>query len=206
MKFNYYALKLVGVCVVVFLMQIVFDRYGFTDFLILNGNSYTEIWRFVTSIFLHADITHIIYNMIALALFGSILEKIIGGKKFLLVFFLSGIIANVIAVNFYSSSLGASGAIYGVLGTLLIIRPFMIVFAFGLPMPMIVAGLIWVGGDLVGLFIPSNVGHIAHISGMMVGIIMGFIYRNRFREEKRIVGGIILDENKMRDWEDIYLR
>lgn len=204
MKFNYYAIKIVGICVLVFVLQIIFS--GFTEMFVLNQNAYSEIWRFLSSIFLHADITHLIYNMFALALFGSILERIVGGKRFLLIYFASGIIANIFAINFYTSSLGASGSIYGVLGALVIIRPLMTVFAFGLPMPMLIAGFLWAAGDLIGLFIPSNTGHIAHLSGMAVGIIIGAYLRRMYGEEKRVIGGIILDENRMRRWEDAYLR
>jgi len=88
---------------------------------------YYEIWRFVSAIFLHDGIIHLIYNLFALALFGFILEKLIGSKRFLIVFFASGIIANLIAVNFYNSSLGVSGAIYGILGCLVILKPLMMI-------------------------------------------------------------------------------
>ena len=59
-------------------------------------------------------------------------------------FFISGILANLISVNFYNSSLGASGAIFGVIGALVVVRPWMFVWAFGLPLPMIVAGILLV--------------------------------------------------------------
>jgi len=120
---------------------------------------------------------HLLYNLFALALFGSILEKFAGGKKFLLIFFLSGIFANVIAVNFYPSSLGASGAIYGILGALAIIKPLMIVWAFGLPMPMFIASILWTIGAVLGIFMPGNVGHIAHLSGIFIGVLFGIILR-----------------------------
>ena len=152
---------------------------------------------------------HLIYNGFALALFGSMLEKFIGGKRFLLVFFACGIVANIISINFYNSSLGASGAIYGIFGTLVLIRPFMLVWAFGLPMPMLVAGILWAGGDLIGLFIPSNVGHIAHLSGMLLGLILGAVFRkyylnvNRRGQEGR---DMHMDEISMRRWEEDYLK
>jgi len=207
MKFRFYALKLTLICVIIFILQLVFP--GFTDFFILNERSFFEIWRFLTSIFLHGGFGHLIYNGFALALFGSMLEKFIGGKRFLLVFFACGIVANIISINFYNSSLGASGAIYGIFGTLVLIRPFMLVWAFGLPMPMLVAGILWAGGDLIGLFIPSNVGHIAHLSGMLLGLILGAVFRkyylnvNRRGQEGR---DMHMDEISMRRWEEDYLK
>jgi membrane associated rhomboid family serine protease len=146
------------------------------------------------------------YNLFALALFGSILEHIIGSRRFLVLFLAAGILANILAVFFYPSSLGASGAIFGVLGALVVLRPGMIVWAFSLPMPMFLAGIIWAIGDLIGLFIPSDVGHIAHLAGMGIGIIYGFFVRGRFKEFRRSSRSFVLDERAMRDWEDNYMR
>ncbi len=61
---------------------------GFTDLFVLDGNSFSQIWRFVSAIFLHSGVSHILYNLFELALFGSILEKLVGAKTFLLIFFL----------------------------------------------------------------------------------------------------------------------
>ena len=175
-KFKFYALKFCLLCIIVFILQ---QISGFTELFVLNNKALYnyEYWRFLTSIFLHGSTIHLLYNLFALALFGSILEKFIGGKKFLLVFFLSGIFANIIAINFYDSSLGASGAIYGILGALTILRPLMVVWAFGLPMPMFIAAILWTIGAVLGIFMPSNIGHIAHLSGIFIGVLFGIILR-----------------------------
>ena len=207
MKFNFYALKICVVCVIVFIFQYLVA--GLTDMLILNKLAYFEVWRFFTSLFLHADIGHLFYNMFALALFGSMLERMIGDKRFLIVYFSAGIIANIFALQFYDSSLGASGAIYGIIGALVIVRPSLMVWAFGFPMPMFIAGILWAVGDIIGLFMPSNVGHIAHLGGMIIGLILGYAFKKYYLQhfgENRIVGGAILDENRMRNWEDAHLR
>src|SRR3989338_10954625 len=98
---KFYALWLSAICILFFILQIAIP--GFTDALVLNQQSFIEPWRFVTAIFLHGDITHLIYNLFALVLFGLILEKLIGSRKFLIVFIFSGIFANLISVNFYDS-------------------------------------------------------------------------------------------------------
>ena len=209
MKFRFYALKLCLFMILVFLVQLFI--LGFTDFFVLNGQAWTQIWRFLTSVFLHASLTHLIYNLFALALFGSILESIVGGRKFLLIFILTGLLANVIAVNFYASSLGASGAIFGVIGALVAIRPFLLVWAFGLPMPIFVAGLLWGVGDLMGAYgffsgnPIDNTGNIAHLSGMFFGFVFGLLFRERvIRKIKRQKAR--LDEREVRRWEDSYLK
>lgn len=202
-KFRFIALWLCALCVALFIVQLVFP--SFTEFFLLNSNAWYEPWRFFSAIFLHGGVGHLLYNCFALALFGSILERLVGSRKFLIIFFVTGVIANLISVNFYSSSLGASGAIFGVIGALIVIRPTLVVWAFGLPMPLFVAGIVWVVGDVIGIFVPSGIANIAHLSGLVIGLIFGALYRNwnvsRFKREK-----IVIDERSIRDWEDRYLR
>jgi len=210
MKNRYITLWLALACIIIFVLQLIIP--GFTDYLILNQNALSgEIWRFVTAIFLHGSFSHLLLNMFALILFGLILESLIGSRRFLVVFLVSGVIANVISVFFYSSSLGASGAIFGVLGALTIIRPMMTIFVYYLPMPMFIAAIIWIGIDLWGIVNPSNVGNIAHLSGIVVGFIAGFYYRIKHFKKEKIkdnysISRIHIPEKEMRNWEDRFMR
>ena len=104
MKFRFYALKLCGFIILVFLAQSLIS--GFTELFILDGSSWWQVWRFISAIFLHDGLTHLIYNLFALILFGNLLEVLIGGRRFLAIFLISGILANLVAINFYSNSLG----------------------------------------------------------------------------------------------------
>lgn len=176
-KFGFYALKLCGWMFLIFIIQLLWQ--GFTETFLLDSEHYSQIWRFVTAIFLHGGFAHLLYNLFALGLFGSMLERLIGGKRFLILFFVTGVLANIFSINFYDSSLGASGAIFGVIGALVAIKPLTVVWAFGLPMPLFIAGTLWVTGDLIGLFIPSNVANLAHLSGIFFGLILGFVYRKK---------------------------
>ncbi|OGJ15451.1 hypothetical protein A3K73_04235 [Candidatus Pacearchaeota archaeon RBG_13_36_9] len=203
-KFRFYALWLCLICVGVFIVQTVSP--GFTDAFVLNQASYFQPWRFLTSVFLHGSFAHLLYNLFALALFGSILEKLIGGKKFLTVFFLSGLLANLVAVNFYSSSLGASGAIYGILGCLAVIKPKMAVWVYSLPMPMFLAAILWIAGSIIGIFIPDNTGHIAHLSGIIIGLLFGLFVRLKIPRKISYTRKIEIPESYMRDWEKVYMR
>ena len=206
MKIKYYALWLSLIIIIVFVIQLMFS--GFTDLFILDQNHFLEIWRFFSAIFLHASLAHLISNLFALALFGTILEGIIGSRRLLLIFITSGLIANIIAINFYPLSLGASGAIYGILGALIIIRPMMTVWVYSLPVPMFVAGIFWVGAGILGLFAPSDVGDIAHLSGIAIGFIFGLFYRAKINSYADNIkrNRIIIDENSMRRWEDVYIK
>ena len=207
-RFGFYFLWLSLVCIVMFIFQNLFS--GFTDLFILNLKAVYEfqIWRFVSSIFLHGGTVHLLYNLFALLLFGFILERKLGSIRFLLVFFASGILANVIAVNFYPSSLGASGAIYGILGCLAVIAPMMIVWAFGLLMPMFIAAILWVLGGVLGVFGfgSGDVGYIAHLSGIFVGILLGIFFRIRHVKPGVSPDKIKIPDNYIMDWEERYMR
>jgi membrane associated rhomboid family serine protease len=107
--------------------------------------------------------------MFALALFGSIFEKHVGSRTFLMVFFMGGFASTIADMIFYGSTLGASGAIFAVLGCLAIFRPRQVVWAMGVPMYIIVAFVIWALIDLVGLYNPGNIAHASHLAGMAYG-------------------------------------
>lgn len=202
---QYWSVRLVLIITAVFVLQNIFP--AITDnFSLVSVRALAEPWMFLTGIFLHADLMHLLYNMFALALFGAILESIVGSRSFLAVFFISGAIASAAAFFFYPASLGASGAIFGILGALAILRPRMTVW-FYVPMPMIVAIFVWVAIDLLGFFYPSGVANAAHLAGLAFGMIAGFALRKRFGERlpKKRNNHEISDE-KFRRWEDEWVK
>ncbi len=203
MTFKGIALWFTGICIIVFIIQNFIG--GFTEALLLNQSAFIQPWRFLTAIFLHGSLPHLLYNGFALALFGSMLEALIGSKRFSLVFFVTGIGANLVAMPFYDSALGASGAIFGILGALILLRPGMMVLVYGLPMPMFIAGILWVAGDVLGLFVPSNIANLAHLGGIFLGFIFGAYYRNILPREPRRPQSLQFNEQNMRAWEDHYL-
>ncbi len=204
-KIKFYSLWFLLVSIIVFILQISFE--GFTELFVLNSNALTgEYWRFITAMFLHGSAVHLFYNLFALFFFGVALEKLIGSRKFLFVFFASGIIANIISVNFYASSLGASGAIMGIIGTLTIIKPLMMVWAFGLILPMFIAAILWVIGDILGVFMPSNVGNIAHLSGIGIGFLIGLVLRKYVRKRTKKVKKVVIPDYYMTGWEKRYMK
>ena len=208
-KIRFYFLWLSLICIGVFILQNLPGIPGFTDLFILNQKAIQDlqVWRFLTAIFLHGSIMHLTYNLFALLFFGFSLEKRIGSKKFLLVFLSSGIIANIIAVNFYTNSLGASGAIYGILGCLVILAPFSFVWAFGLIMPLFIAVGLWIAGDILrtlGMSNPNNIGSIAHLSGIAVGILIALFLKPKIKTTK--TKKIEIPDNYIRFWEERYIK
>jgi membrane associated rhomboid family serine protease len=175
-------LWLIAVCVVVFIIQQftnITDALSFTP-----ATALSQPWTFVTAIFLHASITHILFNMLALFFFGIYLERRISKRSFILIFFLAGIIGNIwymlTSTDPMISALGASGAIYGIMGTLAVLEPKSTVFVYGIPMPMFAAAIVWFGLNFFGLLGP-DIGYGAHIGGLVFGIAAGFYFRFRLR-------------------------
>ena len=200
MKFNrYLALKLTGLLVVIFILQLIFPVI--TElFRLESADVLVRPWILLTSVFLHGSFGHLLLNGFALALFGSILENIIGSRKFLYVFLISGLFASILASFFYNAALGASGAIFGVLGMLTVLRPTMTVWVSYLPMPMWVAAIVWAAQDVLGVFIPDNVANFAHLGGLGVGLVIGFFYKEKkFKVPKR--KDIMLSKEEIEDFE-----
>ncbi|MEK6968373.1 MAG: rhomboid family intramembrane serine protease [Nanoarchaeota archaeon] len=182
-NFSYSAIWLLAIMTVSFAAQSFIP--GFTEIFVLNSSKvFSEPWRLVTAIFLHGSIVHLLMNSFALFLFGLILEKEIGTKKFLMLFFASGITASFGAALFYPSSLGASGAIYGILGMLGVLRPGMTVWVSYVPMPMAIAIVVWAVIDLFGFLVPSNIANAAHLSGLFLGVVIGLLYRKIYPKPK----------------------
>ncbi len=193
------ALWLSGICIAVFILQ---EIFGTEPFLLVNSLKWSEPWRLLASIFAHGSPAHLLSNIFALSLFGLILEGRIGSRMFLWFFLLSGVIINIFSP--YERSLGASGAIYAVIGALVILRPAMVVWVQWLPMPMVVAGLVWLLQDVFGLFYPSGVANAAHISGLFLGAGAGVAWRKTFGDKisfgKKSVKDPVL-ERQLDDWE-----
>src|SRR3989338_5452640 len=201
MKYNIRAaLWLSFVIFVIFLLQVLIE--GFTGYFILDtGIVLLKGYTLITAIFLHSGIPHLFYNLFGLALFGSILEHIICSKKFLILFFVSGLAASLVSIPFYARVLGASGAIFGILGMLGILRPKLTVWLYSMPMPMIAALFVWGAGDVLGIFVPTGTANIAHLGGLAAGVVVGLVYRTQFMEKKEKREKVFIDEDKVKEWE-----
>ena len=154
------------------------------DVLIAYGAKYNQAilegqyWRFVTPIFLHANILHVGLNMLNLIVLGVFVERIFGHLRFLLIYLVTGVIS--IVASFYFApqeiSVGASGAIFGLVGAYSLFV-FIHRKAFrrgGIP------ALLWlvliIGINLgIGLVIP-NVDNYAHLGGFLSGCILGWFF------------------------------
>ncbi len=145
-------------------------------------------WTFITSMFMHGSSGHLLGNMLFLFLLGGILEQILGWRKYLAIYFVSGLIGGMLVLFFIpsmTSVVGASGAIFGVIGASIILRPWDIIYFDFIPMPIIVFGGLYVLLNLLAMmnfplavaYIGENVAYSAHFGGAIGGIIFGLYFR-----------------------------
>jgi membrane associated rhomboid family serine protease len=148
------------------------------------------IWQLATYMFLHGGIWHILFNMLALWMFGSDLETSWGTRQFLRFYFVTGIGAGVcvVVLNYIFRSpniatLGASGAIYGILMAWAVLWPDRIIlFSFLFPMKVKYFVMIFGAIELLNSFnVNSGVSSFAHLGGMAFGYVFLKMPRRRGR-------------------------
>ena len=136
------------------------------------------LWQLITYIFLHGGISHILFNLLALWMFGGELESYWGPSKFLRFFLICGIGAGICTVIFspqqFIPVIGASGAIYGILlafGWLFPNRLIYIYFLFPIPAKyfVIIFGLIELYASLQGT--GGGIAHLTHLGGLLFGLL-----------------------------------
>jgi membrane associated rhomboid family serine protease len=172
---------LILICVVVFFGQLILGPQ-FESLIALHPASLIDApWMVFTSMFAHGDMQHLFFNMFALFIFGGALERRLGKGNFLLLYLVSGVIGSVgfmLLNSPFQSALGASGAIYGAIGGVALLMPNMIIYLMGVPMPMYVAGFVYVIIELVGLGAADGIAHSAHLIGLFGGVGMAALLRN----------------------------
>jgi rhomboid protease GluP len=139
-----------------------------------------ELWRLITSMFLHGDALHLFSNMVSLLIFGSYIELSFSKVKFVLIYFVSGFLGSLFTVFLLplnTISLGASGAVFGLIGAALSI---LIVERNN---PLIILGLIYVFYFVFSSFSPG-INYFAHIFGLLGGFVTGYLLRRNKRNEQ----------------------
>jgi membrane associated rhomboid family serine protease len=139
-------------------------------------------WTLVTNLFIHANIGHILANMVTLFFFGSFFCRLVGVRNFLITYFVGGMLGNILfillAPSSYSIAIGASGAIYALAGALVVMMPSLrVLLFFVFPMPLWVVVLLFF---VFWSFIPG-IAWQGHLGGLVFGLAMGFFLRRRGR-------------------------
>ncbi|GGM31553.1 rhomboid protease GluP [Paraliobacillus quinghaiensis] len=150
-----------------------------TDILLQFGAKYNpaiidgEWWRIISSMFLHIGLLHLVMNMLALHIVGSIVEQIYGSKRFLIIYFFAGIMGGLtsFALNPQLAA-GASGAIFGLFGALLFFgfhhqRIFFQTMGWNV--------IVIIAFNIVFGFVVQQIDNGAHIGGLIGGLIASSI-------------------------------
>jgi membrane associated rhomboid family serine protease len=143
-------------------------------------------WQLVTYLFMHANIWHLFMNMFALWMFGMELENIWGSKRFLSYYLMCGIgagISNILIAPLFTSMLlptiGASGAVYGILvafGMLFPNRQIFVYFLFPIKAKYFV--IIYMAIELLSVGSNSGIAHAAHLGGGIIGFVYLLLLKN----------------------------
>jgi membrane associated rhomboid family serine protease len=169
-----YSFLLLFLISISFVLQLLIP--GYTQQLMLIPTLVLERpWTLITHIFLHGSFEHIFFNMLFFVFFGPVLERKIGSSKFLLIFFLSGIVAGIgWSLTSVNPIVGASGALSGIFATLTVLMPRMrVYFFFLIPMEMWMVLVLFAIYDFVMIGSADMIAHTAHLSGLFFGLFAG---------------------------------
>lgn len=143
--------------------------------LVLEG----EMWRLITAVLIHGSASHLLINLMILAFAGYLLEPVAGGKPMLLVYFCSGVTGSMASIWAYEgiTSVGASGAVFGMIGSLL-------VFAYRREVPeskrlpvLFLTGVVLTSAALMGS--STHTDNAAHLGGLLSGSLITLLMRHR---------------------------
>ena len=162
---------------------------------ILQGKYF---WTFLTSMFMHGGFFHIFANMLSLFFIGSLVERILGARRYLFFYLISGLLAGAFFVlssllftsDMNSYAVGASGALFGLVGFLMIITPNLPVYVMFIPIPIKMKYA--APGILVVLWVISAAGNLpigntAHLGGLLIGIAYGLYLRKSYKNKTKYI-------------------
>ena len=161
------------------------------------------LWTFLTSMFMHGGFFHLFVNMFSLFFLGTFLQRILGQKRYLWFYLISGlfagiffVLASLIPVQFFSAdfdvfAVGASGALFGLIGLMMLLTPNLPVYIMFIPIPIKIKYA--APGMLVLLWLISVTGNIpigntAHFGGLIAGLVYGLYLRNRYKNKIKKMG------------------
>jgi len=154
------------------------------------------LWTFLTSMFMHGGVFHLFVNMLSLFFIGSLVEKILGQKRYLGFYLISGLFAGLFFVlfslvfpaDFNAYAVGASGALFGLVGILVLLTPNLPVYVMFIPIPIKMKYA--APGLLIVLWIISattslGIGNTAHLGGLLCGLAYGLYLRTKYPNKIR---------------------
>ena len=188
------------VCFILFTF-LLSSNIKFLDYIALQPSSILQlnyVWTFATSMFMHGGFFHLFVNMLSLFFIGSLVEKILGPKRYLWTYLATGLFAGLFFVfssliftaNFEVYAVGASGALFGLIGLLMLLTPDLPVYIMFIPIPIKIKYA--APGILILLWVISAVGDVpigntAHLGGLLLGLAYGIYLRKKYKNKTQYI-------------------
>lgn len=200
---NFLLILINVLCFILFSILIYFNS-NFLDYIALKPSNIINkfyLWTFITSIFMHGGVFHLFANLFSLIFVGSFTEKILGKKRFLFFYLFAGLFAGIFFVlislffpsDFGSYAVGASGALFGLIGLLMIITPNLPVYIMFIPIPIkmkFAAPAMLIFLWLISIFGEVPIGNTAHLGGLIIGLVYGFYLKNKYKNKTKYISKI----------------
>ena len=173
----------------------------FLDYIAIKPSNILQgkyLWTFLTSMFMHGGFFHLFVNMLSLFFIGSLVEKILGKKRYLWFYLIAGLFAGLFFIltsyilktdlNIYA--VGASGALFGLVGLLMFLTPDLPVYIMFIPIPIKMKYA--APGILILLWIISALGNVplgntAHLGGLILGLAYGIYLRKKYKNKTKYI-------------------
>lgn len=178
--------------------QAIFEKYKFNVGAVNNRKEYL---RLLSAGFLHADIMHLLFNMMTLYFFGPVILEGFGNLGFIIIYIGSILLGNIFSLFIYQkqpwySAIGASGGVSGVLFAAIAMAPTMSLYLFFIPIPIpgFVFGLLYFGYSVYMMLNPKqwdNLGHAAHLGGAFFGLVYAIANQPEAALENSLFIGIM---------------
>jgi len=178
--------NLIVLNVVIFIASLLYSAIIQNYALYPTSNPNFQPYQVLTSMFLHGGFLHLAFNMFMLWSFGNQLERVIGQRKFLIVYFLSGLVSSIFWMYLGTGpAVGASGALSGLFAAFIFIAPeAKVMLMFIIPMKLKYAfygfaafSLVFGLASLVNPSLGFGIGHFAHLGGLIGGYILTYWWK-----------------------------
>lgn len=176
----------------------IFEKYKFNVGAIQNRKEYI---RLLSAGFLHADIMHLVFNMMTLYFFAPIVVEGFGNLGFLIIYFGSILLGNIFSLFLYQkqpwySAIGASGGVSGILFASIAMIPALKIYMFFIPIgiPGFIFGLLYFSYSVYMMLNPKqqdNIGHAAHLGGAFFGLVYAIVNQPEKAIENSMYIGIM---------------
>ena len=196
-----FTITMIVLNIVIFIISLFLSEQILTQFLNYPSDIFTtRSYSLITAGFLHANLSHLLGNMLALFIFGRVVERTLGTLKTSFIYvgalLLSTTFTSVIhslILNDNTPGLGASGAIMGLIAAAILLNPFYLTYEAIIPLPIMLVGWLTIYADITGILNPveDGIGHFAHLGGFLSVALL--LYMLGIEERAKMKKGIIIN-------------